>query len=470
MRISGRVMEASKNMRLYERRISIVPVPPGEGVLYHFTRQVSDSLEPGEVAVRLAVTESTSSGFQCELGIFAEAPLPHARAVSFLDFVPRTAQPSTEFNVVLVVPTGIGAEIGGHAGDAAPVAHLLGELCDTLITHPNVVNASDINELPSNGLYVEGSVLSRLLMGTVGIQQTRSNRLLVVIDAHEDELFVNAAINTVNAARAAYGLDCSRIVKLDPPVKLVAEYAPSGRAGGRIEQLESLFRVLEKYRDEYDAVAISSVIQVPHQYHSEYFEQAGEMVNPWGGVEAILTHAISEVFGIPTAHSPMLESREIANIDPGAVDPRMAAEAVSLTFLQCILKGLHKSPRIVGGSPLPSHPDVLTAANVSCVVLPDGCLGLPTLAALEQGIPVVTVTENRNLMRNDLSLLPWAKGQFYRVDNYWEAAGVIAAIKAGVPPHSVRRPLASVTVSAESGSEAPCEAVEKSAVLSYPSQ
>jgi hypothetical protein len=33
----------------------------------------------------------------------------------------------------------------------------------------------------------------------------------------------------------------------------------------------------------------------------------------------------------------MFESREIANMDPGIVDPRMAAEAVSATFLQCTL-------------------------------------------------------------------------------------------------------------------------------------
>ncbi|MCZ6820872.1 MAG: DUF3326 domain-containing protein, partial [Calditrichaeota bacterium] len=41
---------------------------------------------------------------------------------------------------------------------------LLASCCDQLITHPNVVNASDINELPANAHYVEGSVLCRLLM------------------------------------------------------------------------------------------------------------------------------------------------------------------------------------------------------------------------------------------------------------------------------------------------------------------
>ena len=80
----------------------------------------------------------------------------------------RGLEAQDKFNIAMVVPTGIGAELGGHAGDATPAAIALAQVADTLITHPNVVNASDINELPGNGIYVEGSVLARLLMGTVG--------------------------------------------------------------------------------------------------------------------------------------------------------------------------------------------------------------------------------------------------------------------------------------------------------------
>jgi hypothetical protein len=206
--------------------------------------------------------------------------------------------------------------------------------------------------------------------------------------------------------------------------------------------MEDLCRVLEERIGQYDAVALSSVIDVPHEFHQGYFDAEGQMVNPWGGVEAMLTHALSSMYNIPTAHSPMFESREIANIDPGIVDPRMAAEAVSTTFLHCILKGLHRSPKIVTDPIAMWHPSVFTAADVSCLVIPDGCIGLPTLAALEQGIKVIAVRENRNLMRNDLSALPWATGQFYPVENYWEAAGVMMALKAGVAPEAVRRPLA----------------------------
>jgi hypothetical protein len=64
------------------------------------------------------------------------------------------------------------------------------------------------------------------------------------------------------------------------------------------------------------------------------------------------------------------------------------------------------------------------------------------LAALEQGVPVIAVKGNKNAMRNDLDALPWARNQLYRVENYWEAAGVMMALKAGIPPASVRRPIA----------------------------
>ena len=42
-------------------------------------------------------------------------------------------------------------------------------------------------------------------------------------------------------------------------------------------------------------------------------------------------------------------------------------------------------------------------------------------------------------MGNDLSLLPWADGQFHLVENYWEAVGVMTAIKAGIKPNALRR-------------------------------
>ena len=433
-------------MLLSETEFDVPTVPGHHNLLGHLQSQVAQQLPEGVVPVRLVISSTKRDRYHCEVGVLSGAEqFSSLSADSLFSFAKRPLENTKNFNAVFLVPTGVGAEIGGHAGDAAPVARMLASVCDTLVTHPNVVNASDINEIPENALYVEGSVICRLLMGTIGLQQVRANRVLVVIDDHQ-EFFVNAAVNAVSAARASYGLQCPKVVQLAPPVKLMARYTSSGAAAGRVEQLDGLCAVLDDMRSEYDAVAISSVIDVPYSYHMDYFLSEGQMVNPWGGVEALFTHALSLLHGVPSAHSPMFESEEIANLDSGIVDPRMAAEAVSVTFLQCILKGLMRSPRILTSSDAMRHTSAITAADISCLVIPDGCLGLPTLAALEQGIPVIAVRENSNLMKNDLSALPWTPGQLQIVENYWEAAGVIAAMRAGIAPESVRRPFASTLV------------------------
>ena len=399
------------------------------------------------VPLRFAITKSGGGRVSCAISsLETSSELGDAANISILEFTLRKYENTSQFNVVFLIPTGIGAEIGGHAGDATPAARLIAETCDTLILHPNVVNASDINEMPANSLYVEGSVIARLLMGTIGLVPTRANRVLVIIDDHKDGLFVNAAINAVSAARSSYGLICPEVIKLSPPVRMRSEFTDFGTAAGEISGLERVFAVLKEQEEEYDAVAISSVISVPEEFHQGYFDAAGEMVNPWGGVEAMLTHAVSSRFNVPSAHSPMFETQAIANRDPGVVDPRMAAEAISLTFFESVLKGLHKSPRIVTDSSEMSEPGVISASDVSCLVIPDGCVGLPTLAALEQGIPVIAVRENKNLMKNDLTTLPWRTGQLHMVENYWEAAGVLCAIRGGIAPESVRRPLAQTRV------------------------
>lgn len=436
-------------MRFTEKEMSFPKTRGDETPLSHIERQVSSRLgEEGLLPVRIAVTDSSGPDYRCEVGVLSGAAINGFEdPAALFRFEKRKFENTGKFNVVFLVPTGIGCEIGGHAGDATPVARLLSSCCDNLITHPNVFNASDINEMPENSLYVEGSAICRLMMGSAGLRPVRSNRVLAVIDENEHEVFENAAVNSVNAARATLGMECSGIVRMSPSVTMRSEYSSSSRAVGVIEGVDNLFSVLREREGSYDAVAISSVIKVPESYHLDYFRSGGEMVNPWGGVEAMLTHAVSYGFDVPSAHSPMFESPEISNMDPGIVEARMSAEAVSNTFFHCVLKGLHGSPGIVTDPDVFHCDGIISAKDVSCLVVPDGCLGLPTLAALEQGIKVVAVRENRNLMRNDLGELPWDAGQFVRVENYLEAAGVLNSIKSGISLSSVRRPFGTLNVS-----------------------
>jgi len=430
-----------------EHELQLAAVPNHRDLLSHLACVVPDKLPEGFWPTRFVIPQSNHRDYRCEVGGLSGVEWTNrAEPDSIFRFVKRKAENTNSFNVVLLIPTGVGAEVGGHAGDATPVARMLGAICDRVILHPNVVNASDLNEMPANALYVEGSVITRFMMGTVGLQPVRSNRVLAIIDAHKDQRFVDRAVNAISGARGSFGFNCPEVVCLEPPILLRARFSPSGRAAGRVEELDGLCKVLDEREGQFDAVAISSVINVPHEYHLGYYDARGAMINPWGGVEAMLTHAISSLYNVPTAHSPMWESQAIADLHPGMVEPRMAAESVSMTFLHCILKGLAHSPRIIADPRGINQHGVLNASDVSCMVIPDGCLGLPTLAALEQGIPVIAVKENRNVMKNDLRKLPWAPGQFIQVANYWEAAGVMASMRAGIAPETARRPLADTVV------------------------
>ena len=447
-------------MILNEKEIVIPRNKNHDGLLKYVSEKVSEQIKSDEIPIRFVITRTDGTGYRCELGVLSnidDSLKEHKSSV--FDFKKRSLEKTDDFNVVLIIPTGIGAEIGGHAGDAGPIARLLSPSCNNLVLHPNVVNASDINELPENALYVEGSVISRLLMGTVGLQKVRSNRVMMIIDKHCDKFFQEAAINSVSAARAAFGLNCPKVVIIENNVLMRALFAKSGRAVGRAERFEQLCEVLEKHKTEYDAVALSSVINIPFDYHKNYYE-TDSMVNPWGGVEAMLTHTISTLFNIPSAHSPMIESKEIMNLDFGIVDPRKSAELVSTTYLHCILKGLHKSPRIIANQPILNQPGILDVSDISCLVLPYGCVGLPTLAALEQGIPIIAVKGNKNRMQNKLEDLPFASEKLFIVDNYLEAVGVINALKAGVALETVKRPLSYTSVchkQSRNESDAPLE-------------
>ncbi len=428
-------------MQLLEKSVTIPATPGNRGVIEHIEKALSFRFAEGEIPVRLVIASVDDGKYFCEIGCLVGSDVSIAQdRDSIFALRRRDGENAGQFNAVYVVPTGIGAEVGGHAGDATPAAQLLASCCDQLITHPNVVNASDINELPANAYYVEGSVLCRLLMGTVGLEPVRANRVVVVFDSQADAMIENLVLNTVDAARTTYGLNCTGIYKLEPPLELTASSSASGRAVGFGQGIDRIFDLLKETADDYDAVAISSLIGVPDGFHEKYFNSGGTMINPWGGIEAMLTHAVSHCFNVPSAHAPMMESREILNEDPGRVDPRMAAEAISSSFLQCVLKGLKQSPRIVVDPDRMAASGVLTVRDVSCLVIPEGCIGLPTLAALEQGIPVIAVREGSGLMAGDLSMLPWREHQLFTAENYWEAAGILSALRVGIAPGSVRRP------------------------------
>lgn len=399
--------------------------------------------------IRVAVTSKTRAGHACEI----EAVEPKVYGsddteANVFEYRQRRIARTNAFNAVMLIPTGVDCVTGGHAGDATPASRLLANVCDQLILHPNVVNASDVNEQTENSLYVEGSIICRLLMGSAGLRKVRQNRVLLVTEHRKDSAkVVDQTINCAEGARATLGMDISDVLVLEQELHMLTGVSDSGRVTGRVERLGHLLDILRDRRGSYDAVALATRI-TPHidtvELHRAYFGEGGP--NPWGGVEAVLTHLVSSVLDVPAAHAPTMSSEAIRGESWGVVDPRKAAEVISSTYLFCVLKGLNKAPQVLTNPSGHYDPSVITAEDVSALVIPDGCVGLPTLAAVEQGIPVVAVRSNTNLMRNDLKSLPFRAGQLHYASNYYEAAGILSAMKAGVAPATIARPMQPIRV------------------------
>lgn len=426
-------------IELLEKEI-LIPITKTDNLINYLKTEIFKNLYDNEYPIRFVITKTDDKFYYCEIGIVIDDNKNDTfinKQHSIFENRQRVFENTEKFNAVLLVPTGIGAEIGGHCGDANVIARLIATSCDTLITHPNVVNASDINEMTENTLYVEGSIITKLMMGQIGLQKVRSNRIIMLMDTHpEDQCLNNEIVNAVSSARVTLGLDCD-VIQMKHNIISTSVFSPSGRAAGHISYLEKLYKYVDLCKNSYDAIGLSTIINVPLEYHHDYYIE-DKMVNPWGSVEAMLTHSVALKFNIPCAHSPLMFSKKIfdTEFEPrGIIDPRKAPETASITYLHCILKGLHKTPKIV------NYDKGLNLEDISCIIIPYGCMGLPVLSAIQNNIPVIAVKENKNIMKNDYSQYNFNYNKFFIVNTYLEAAGIMQMLKAGITLNTIQRPI-----------------------------
>lgn len=416
-------------MRVYNKRLQA----PLADFSIESIRDACSALD--DHPIRFVVTDNRTKTCDFEIDCVNLEGFEWLNKNDIFEFHKRKVENNKEFNVVLIIPTGVGCELGGHEGDANPVARLIASACDTLITHPNVVNSTDYNEMKENTLYVEGSIVTRLLMGQIGLQRVNANRVLMVVEDGEKH-FVDEMINSASVARITLGMDID-VAVLKEVTKCEIGLSKSGRAIGILNRVENLF--LTDTYENYDAVALSTHIERNTDWSRDYFSTnqiKGTTVNPTGGIEAMMTHCLSEYYAKPFAHAPSPQKELDVQ---GVLDPRISGFTGSIRHIHCCLKGLHKSPRIV------EYDKGLNVEDISCLITPDHCIGLPVLACLEQGIPVIAV-DNKNIMKNDLRKLPFQRGKFYQAKNYLEALGYMYMIKEGLALDTVTRPIDFTTV------------------------
>lgn len=342
------------------------------------------------------------------------------------------------FNVALVIPTGVGASIGGFGGDAMTLLPLFASVCDAVWTHPNVANAACFQTLPSNVFYVEGYGLDQVFRGRWGLKPVRQNRVGVIWDKGIPAEMTQLHQNVIAAVKTVYGVDIIGLEVTQSPVQLAMGIQASGRSAGRVTNPHVLIEAGQRLLNQ-GATALAVGCFMP-EVLSEVPSGAylsGEGVDPIGGLEAMISHALVAQFQIPVAHAPVFPLDEALPVTDRAVDAKAASEFMVSTFLPCVLTGLSKAPQFVPVGN--TSPDCLQIEALSALVVPANALGgIPVLEALRRGIAVLTVANNQTVLAADVKALRLLDNAgVVACHSYQEALGRLVAMRQGItlPAH-----------------------------------
>lgn len=283
-----------------------------------------------------------------------------------------------------IVPTGIGASIGGFAGDASLWARKIAEKCE-LIVNPNVVNAACFSGITPNMLYVEGYSLDKFFKGEISLERSNHNKIGIIFDKAIKKDVLNVHINTINAVKTIYNINITGYEITEEEVGVEFFIDKSGVSMGNVNNLATLKNATQKLIKK-GAEAIAIVCRFPDEQDDDYASGIG--VDPVGGVEAIISHYISKEFSIPCAHAPAFDD---ISISTDIVDPRCAAEYITPTFLPCILLGLNQAPKLTTQG--------INITDLDFLIIPYNAIGcIPVLEASKRAIPVYAIKENHTVL------------------------------------------------------------------------
>jgi len=329
----------------------------------------------------------------------------------------------TDFSVAFIVPTGIGASIGGFAGDASPAVNLISTICP-VITNPNSVNAAVFSGINSNILYTEGFAIDLFFKNEIALRLSKYNKIGIIFDKAIPEDVFNIHINTINAVKSIYGINVGDWAVTSEEAGVGFSISESGISTGYVQNPDTLIHSAQELIDKgAEALAVVCYFDTPEDTNYS----SGHGVDPVGGVEAVISHILTEKFKIPVAHAPAFKDYEIST---EIVDKRAAAEYITPTFLPCILLGLYNAPQIISINK--SRLSDISLDSVGALIMPYNCMGsIPVLKAIENNIPVIAVENNKTV----LDITPESLGisaKVKMVKNYHEAAGYILALKNGI--------------------------------------
>lgn len=295
---------------------------------------------------------------------------------------------------VMAVPTGVGASIGGFAGDASVAARMISEKIP-LIVNPNVVNAAVFSGINENMLYVEGWSFSEFVRGSIGLIPSFNNKIGIIFDKSIPENVLNVHINTINAVKTVYGIDVIGYEMTDKPVGVEFFNTANGISSGAVSCPETLLRAGKKLLNV-GAQVIAVVCMFADPPEDDY--ESGNGVDIVGGIEAVISHYLSKELLCPCVHAPAFEDITICG---KIVSPKCSAEYITPTFLPCLLLGLNNAPLITQ-----KLEGTITNKNIHSLIMPDNSLGGSVVFdAIKNNIPVYAIMENRTVLNVDKKAL-----------------------------------------------------------------
>ena len=334
----------------------------------------------------------------------------------------------------MIVPTGIGASIGGYAADANPACRLLAKASDLLITHPNVVNGALLTDIPHNVAIVEGYLLDRFFADQVALRLNVKHRIAVIVDGAANQAERILTETCVNAARTVYGIDIideifytAESIEANDLINIKNQATLLEACQRAVSQGATALAVLAVLDEDPDSTAVKN-----------YTEAHG--LDPIGAIEAKISHLVSSIFIKPSAHAPIIRRNQRSN-EIKTVSPKVAAEHLSESFLASVLKCLQSSPQIVpleaaykilsntytnaADLGLKRKPGDIIISDLANLVMPfDCCNSTPAIEAHKHQITVLCVKNNTTNLDEPATMFNIPHRV---VHNYLEAAGFLLA-------------------------------------------
>lgn len=331
------------------------------------------------------------------------------------------------FITVNIIPTSIGAQIGGFAGDANPVNTILEEISDIVITNPNAVNAASLYSATKKTFYTEGYALDLFLSGKIFLKR-EYNKIGVIIDKKSISQKVHI-INALNSCKTVFGADIKEIDITDKFVGAKVIKNSNNLFDGIIENKEELLKSANRLIEKgCNSIAVFCVLDNEYSDDDELYLN-GQSADPIGRIEAMISHFIVENTGLPSAHAPVF----LDSYERTIVDPRVASEEIGFTYIPCVIRGLQHAPQYLKEYKNNS----ISIDDVSCIIVPYNCFNGNWIKSLKRkDLPIIMVNENKTILDDK----PLENLNIIEVNNYLESIGIISCIKAGIDYKTVRRP------------------------------